>query len=1475
LTFERKTYLTLAIAWVLIPVSFAQTASLSGTINDYAAIEEIHAYEENDVDSVLLSAPPVAFSIGDTVMVFVVKGAGVRQDSLLSPPPPKAPGIPQPSRYSGKYAFMIIDAIDGNTVVLNTSFYANGRNEIGVLADGEVAQLIRVPYYRRAEVNGTVSALPWDGSKGGVVAMFVSTTLTLNADIDVTGQGFRGASESASYTPLCSSTNPPLYDSAFYQLSGTTIRAGIKGEGISNANFQLLRGRARNINGGGGGNGLFSGGGGGSNYTSGGRGGDESDACATGVDQPGGSGGFPFFETGGGYYVNLGETGSGDVLNRYNRIFFGGGGGTGTARADKITTDGAAGGGLVVIVADTIIGDGVHGIIADGGDVTSVATGAAGGGGGGGGIILDVSGYKNNVIMRAIGGKGGDTNDSDVTGPGGGGGGGIYWLAGSSYDGAVPVDDQNSEAGMHIPTSGNHNAAEGGFPDIKLGLEAPLRGFLFNSVPTAFYICSDQEPATIFASEPKGGDGSYSYLWVDSSATQNQWLPAPGTNNQQNYDFEGRTLDDTTYFRRVVTSGLLDPDTSFRIAVYVHQAIEDNVVAAEDTVCRGMQPEAFTTVGTPSGALGPGTYQYSWIRSTDQSSWVGAPGDANQSGYQAPELEVTTWFSRVARSGVCTDTSSALRVSVLEPLTGNDITPFDTICRNASPDLMTGPVPGGGDAGDKRYAWQGSPTSGGPWTNVGAAGREYQSGPLTTTRWFRRIALSGIDDACRDTSNAVEILNLDPVTGNDVITSEQNVCTNVQPVLLQGSSPGGGYQSTYSYRWESTTLSTGWVPAGGNPNQQRNFQPPVMTGDTTWYRRIVGSGGVGLDVCLDTSDAVAVNVLPLITNNEVSPLSDILCQGSRMGMLTGTVPGGGATQGGNDPTRNYKWEVATGTGSPASGWTEVSYGFDQKDYTDMPELSETEDYWYRRIVFSGPGLGGQEQVCRDVSDTVHVTIHTAITQNTIDPADSACYNSEKEVIGGLPAGEAGLTPVYAWLDDDTGSLLGGTGQNYTRLYDREDPYHFRRITSIGQCTDTSNLMTVTVMQLPGGQLSADIPISCEKDTLFTVDLNMEALTTYTTPWALYLDDGVNEAAHGPYFVDGDGPFELTLETVEGEASTRYTYTLDRIEYASATGRFLCVSDPGALGGQVDIEVFHRPRPSITVNGTEVALDSICGSSLVLEVDPDFGTGYWSNDPPEYMSYAPHPSATQVTASIPETDEAWGVENYTLTFYSQAGDCAGTDTIELFFYEQPEDAYAGRDTTIYLKNSLKMNADPPTAGTGTWTLISGSGEIEDKNDPNTFVYNLEKETDNSFRWTVTNGNCVTSQHVTIVSHREILRYEGFSPNGDMINDVFVMRGLVDATEFRVTFFNSLGNTVREVDQNNVHDIDFDPAAVQGGLRDDELVVWDGLARNGNPAPSGTYYYQVTGSIDQVDPQGNVTGTDRFEYTGFVVLQYERE
>ncbi len=135
------------------------------------------------------------------------------------------------------------------------------------------------------------------------------------------------------------------------------------------------------------------------------------------------------------------------------------------------------------------------------------------------------------------------------------------------------------------------------------------------------------------------------------------------------------------------------------------------------------------------------------------------------------------------------DTAAILKVEVFAPISGNLIADYDTICFNTVPDLIIQDPEislGGGDPDPTnwRYRWE---SSAGRDRPMGRGSRGHYSQlpawTLTATTWYRREVLSGNDDACRDISCPVEILNVPVITGNEITSDDQTVCTDDQPQL--------------------------------------------------------------------------------------------------------------------------------------------------------------------------------------------------------------------------------------------------------------------------------------------------------------------------------------------------------------------------------------------------------------------------------------------------------------------------------------------------------------------------------------------------------------------------------------------------------------------------------------------------------------------------------------------------------------------
>ena len=308
-------------------------------------------------------------------------------------------------------------------------------------------QVVRVPQYFSATLSSGLTALAWNGSTGGILALDVAGTVSLNnSTVSVAGLGFRGGA--GLRLQGSGGVNTDYLNTAPSSAATLTGFHGSKGEGIAGTpryvwnaatgavvdtgvegypNGSMARGAPGNAGGGStdgdpngaspGGNDQNSGGGGGGNGGAGGVGGNTWSSNLA----RGGAGGVAFAERAAG------------------RVVMGGGGGAGTRNNDtNVAASGAAaGGGIVIIRAGTVTGTGF--INASGAAAYNETLNDGGGGGGAGGsvIVLALSGNLSGLTVNASGGRGGDAWHSqapggtpgDRHGPGGGGGGGVIFLS--------------------------------------------------------------------------------------------------------------------------------------------------------------------------------------------------------------------------------------------------------------------------------------------------------------------------------------------------------------------------------------------------------------------------------------------------------------------------------------------------------------------------------------------------------------------------------------------------------------------------------------------------------------------------------------------------------------------------------------------------------------------------------------------------------------------------------------------------------------------------------------------------------------------------------------------------------------------------------------------------------------------------------------------------------------------------------------
>ncbi len=188
----------------------------------------------------------------------------------------------------------------------------------------------------------------------------------------------------------------------------------------------------------------------------------------------------------------------------------------------------------------------------------------------------------------------------------------------------------------------------------------------------------------------------------------------------------------------------------------------------------------------------------------------------------------------------------------------------------------------------------------------------------------------------------------------------------------------------------------------------------------------------------------------------------------------------------------------------------------------------------------------------------------------------------------------------------------------------------------------------------------------------------------------------------------------------------------------------------------------------------------------------------------------NPVATPVTTTV-----------YSVTLTDQNG-CKNKDDVKVEVLTKPV-ADAGSDIILEYLFKTSLDATASDNGSGTWSLITGSGIFKDATEENTEITGLSPGI-NEFRWTVTNGVCpVVSDDVTVtVKNLEIPTL--ITPDhGDDYNEYFIIRGIETLGKTSLIIFDRRGVKVYE---NNNYNND-----------------WNGVDYNNKDLPEDTYFYNI--------------------------------
>lgn len=256
------------------------------------------------------------------------------------------------------------------------------------------------------------------------------------------------------------------------------------------------------------------------------------------------------------------------------------------------------------------------------------------------------------------------------------------------------------------------------------------------------------------------------------------------------------------------------------------------------------------------------------------------------------------------------------------------------------------------------------------------------------------------------------------------------------------------------------------------------------------------------------------------------------------------------------------------------------------------------------------------------------------------------------------------------------------------------------------------------------------------------------------------------------------------------------------------------SDVDSLLLTASINFFQQPV--VMLSGTDIDLCE--GDSVLLKASTTEGQISW---------YKNGQLISMLDSSLTVA------ESGSYSFAADNGVCVSSLSEErvITAYEIP-DLDVGRDLWAVIGDEVTM--DPFVS---VYTSVRWEGEVDDRADPFTTLTIMEES---RYVLSVENGPCSTSDTINVFIIDQLMIPNAFSPNGDGVNDVWLINGIEAYPMSQLKVFNRWGNVVYE---------EF------GGI--DQF--WDG-----GEYPTGTYYYVLNlgnteHSLSGKRLQGSVTIT----------------
>ncbi|MBC6110040.1 DUF11 domain-containing protein, partial [Pedobacter sp. CCM 8938] len=496
----------------------------------------------------------------------------------------------------------------------------------------------------------------------------------------------------------------------------------------------------------------------------------------------------------------------------------------------------------------------------------------------------------------------------------------------------------------------------------------------------------------------------------------------------------------------------------------------------------------------------------------------------------------------------------------------------------------------------------------------------------------------------------------------------------------------------------------------------------TSTGEVTWSATFSGNATISA-TATGCSGPKTTDFIVTVASAGIVNTSGTVCSGSN----------GSVTLSGNSPGSTViRWESSL----DGVTWTPINNTTTTQNYTNIANSTV-----YRAVLSL---LGCPSVPSYSTAAVITVTPRPVIDNQTA----SICASSGTFTIA--PANAASGT-TYTWPTpvSSGGVISGGTAASnqssisQTLTISGANPGTLTYTVTPTYSGCSGNPFTVVVSMVPTITASATNPLPlCSGSTFSVTPTNSVSNGLYT--WTVAQLSGGAISGFSNQSNPVSAPISQTLTNTSGTTGVvRYTVT------------------PSLAGCSGNIFTFDVTVQSITTAGTIAANQTICANSvpaLISSSTAGSGSGTisyrWENSTngTSWTTITGQTGPTYQPPSLTTTTLYRRTTISTVASPSSVCESAPSTPVTITVSQPATIADAGIDQTNYNTGIFTLQGNAPTAGTGVWSVISGTASIANISDRNTTV-TIAKNTTATLAWTITNAPCASSTDQVIVTYTE--------------------------------------------------------------------------------------------------------------------------